>query len=155
MKKQLTRFALLVLVLWLGIQLVPVDRDNPPTKAVIPAPAEVRMVLERSCFDCHSNETRWPWYSYIAPASWFVAEHVHDARKDLNLTEWPLFDTEAQQFFLGEMRKQLEAETMPLDSYLLLHWDARLSDAERSQLLAWIEEEVNLLSDSDLGVWNP
>ena len=146
MKRLLTRGALVVLAVLLVLQLVPVDRDNPPAKLQIPAPPEVQAVLERSCYDCHSNQTRWPWYSYVAPASWFVAEHVHDGRGDLNFTEWPLMDTEAQQFYLGEMKKQLEQRNMPLRSYLLLHWQARLSDAERDLLLAWIDEEIDLLS---------
>lgn len=155
MRKLLTRVGLVVLILLLAIQFVPVERTNPPAKLEIPAPAEAHAVLERSCYDCHSNQTRWPWYSYVAPASWFVADHVRDGRKDLNLTEWPLMDTERQLFFLGEMRKQIEEENMPLDSYLLLHWGARLSDDERGMLLAWIDEEIGLLSSSDLGDWNP
>lgn len=148
MKKLLTRFALVLLVLLLAAQLVPVERTNPPAKSEILAPIEVQAVLERSCFDCHSNKTRWPWYSRVAPASWFVARHVREAREDLNLTEWPLMDAEAQQFFLGEMRKQLEAGNMPLDSYLLLHWGARLNDTERELLLTWIDEEISLLTDA-------
>ena len=155
MKKLLSRAALVVLVLLLAIQLVPVERTNPKSKLEIPAPAEVRAVFERSCYDCHSNRTRWPWYSYVAPASWFVIRHVKDAREDLNLTEWPMLDFEAQLFYLGEMRKQIEEENMPLDSYLLLHWGARLSDTERGLLLDWIDEEVGLLSNPGLGDWNP
>jgi hypothetical protein len=147
MKKLLTRVVLVVLVLLLAIQLIPVERTNPPVKLEIPAPAEAHALLERSCYDCHSNRTRWPWYSYVAPASWFVIRHVRDGRKDLNMTEWPLMDTEAQLFFLGEMKKQLEERNMPLESYLLLHWGARLGDAERDALLAWIDEEIVLLSE--------
>jgi len=148
MKKLLTRSAFVAVILLLAIQLVPADRANPPAKLEIPATAEVRAVLERSCYDCHSNHTRWPWYSYVAPASWFVIGHVRDAREDLNLTEWPLMDTEGQLFFLGEMRKQIEEKNMPLKSYILLHWGARLSDADRDLLLAWVDEEIGLLSDS-------
>ena len=87
MKKLLTRFALVLLVLLLAAQLVPVERTNPPVKSEILAPTDVQAVLERSCFYCHSNRTRWPWYSRVAPASWFVARHVREAREDLNLTE--------------------------------------------------------------------
>jgi hypothetical protein len=147
MKRLLTRIALSVLVLLLAAQLVPIERTNPPAKLEIPAPAEVGRVLERSCYDCHSNRTQWPWYSYVAPASWFVIRHVRDARENLNLTEWPLMDIEGQLFFLGEMKKQIAADKMPLDSYLLLHWGARLSDTDRSLLLAWIDEEIGLLSE--------
>lgn len=135
-----------LVALLLVIQLIPVDRSNPPAKLEIPAPAGVSEVLQRSCYDCHSYYTRWPWYSYVAPASWFVVRHVRDAREDLNMTEWPLLDVEKQLFFLGEMKEQIKANNMPLTSYLLIHWDARLTDEERSELLAWIDEEVLLLS---------
>lgn len=155
MKKLLTRLALAALVLLLAIQLIPAERTNPPATLEIPAPTEIRAVLERSCFDCHSNRTRWPWYSYVAPASWFVIRHVRDGRSDLNMTEWPLLNAQDQLFFLGEMKKQIKGGTMPLNSYLLLHWDARLSEAEREMLLVWIDEEVNLLSAAGMGDWNP
>ncbi len=142
-----TRIALVVVTLLLAAQLVPVERTNPPATVEILAPSEVHAVLRRSCYDCHSNRTRWPWYARVAPASWFVTRHVRRGRSNLNLTEWPFLDGQAQQFFLGEMRKQISERTMPLDSYLLLHWGARLSDAERSLLLDWIDEEIGLLSD--------
>jgi hypothetical protein len=135
-----------LVVLLLVIQLVPVERSNPPAKLEIPAPSGVSEVLQRSCYDCHSNNTRWPWYSYVAPASWFVVRHVRDGRKDLNMTEWPLMDVEKQLFFLGEMKEQIKAKEMPLTSYLLVHWGARLTDDERSELLAWIDDEILLLS---------
>jgi len=144
--KLLTGVAIAVLMVLVAIQWVPIDRTNPPAKLEIAAPANVRAVLERSCFDCHSNRTKWPWYSRVAPASWFVIRHVDDARKDLNMTEWPMFDVQAQLFYLGEMKKQIADENMPLASYLLLHRDAKLSDADRELLLTWIDEEVGLLS---------
>ena len=146
MKKLLTRIVLAVLILLLAAQVIPVERDNPPAKLEIPAPTEVREMLERSCYDCHSNRTQWPWYSRVAPTSWFVASHVRDGQENLNLTEWPLLDVEAQQFFLGEMKEQIKLQKMPLGSYLILHWDARLSDSERALLVNWIDEEVALLS---------
>ena len=146
MRKLLTRTALAVVAIFLIAQWIPVDRSNPPTKVEIPAPAAVHEMLQRSCYDCHSNRTQWPWYSRVAPVSWFVAKHVREGRENLNLTEWPLMEVEAQLFFLGEMKEQIEAANMPLDSYLIVHWDARLSAAERAMVLDWIDEEVGLLS---------
>lgn len=146
MNKILTRCGLAFLLLLFAVQYIPIDRSNPPSKIEISAPAAVSAVLERSCYDCHSNRTQWPWYSRVAPVSWFVTRHVRQARENLNLTEWPILDFEAQQYFLGEMKEQIEQERMPLDSYLLLHRDARLSDSDRALLLGWIEEEVALLS---------
>jgi hypothetical protein len=133
-------FVLLVLA-----QLVPVDRSNPPALIEIAAPPEVMALLERSCYDCHSNRTSWPWYAFVAPVSWWVVDHVHEARGDLNLTEWPGMDFEQQQFYLGEMKEKIKSQEMPLPSYLLVHRDARLSAAERSQLVEWIDAEVALL----------
>src|SRR5438874_1058331 len=71
-----------------AIQLVPVERTNPSATKPIEAPAEVTAVLRRSCYDCHSNETRWPWYAYVAPVSWLVADDVKDGRAKLNFSSW-------------------------------------------------------------------
>ena len=146
MRKLLTAIGSVLVAGLLVVQLIPVERSNPPVKLEIPAPAGVSEMLQGSCYDCHSNRTQWPWYSRLAPASWFVAKHVREGRKNLNLTEWPLLDVEKQLFFLGEMKKQIKAKNMPLTSYLLVHWDARLTDDERSELLAWIDDEILLLS---------
>jgi len=73
---------------FLGVQLVPVDRTNPPVESAVAAPAEVRSILRRSCFNCHSYETEWPWYGYVAPLSWLVAHHVHEAREEMNFSTW-------------------------------------------------------------------
>jgi len=118
-------------------QLIPVHRDNPPVKNEVDAPPAVRAILDRACYDCHSNRTRWPWYSHVAPVSWFVAHHVHEGRSDLNFTEWPLFDFEAQDMAMSEIAKQMRHRAMPLKSYLLLHPEARLTDAEIDTLIHW------------------
>ena len=146
MKRFATRAAFAVLALLVAIQFVPVERSNPPVRAEIQVAGEVRAVLERSCFDCHSNRTRWPWYSRVAPVSWYVVRHVSHARGDLNLSEWPVHDFESQKYFLAEMKEVLEEGEMPLDSYLLVHRGARLSAAERALLLDWIDRESDLLA---------
>jgi hypothetical protein len=69
-------------------QLVPLDRSNPPVSAEVPATPEVRAILKRSCYDCHSNETRWPWYAYAAPMSWLLVYDVHEAREHMNFSTW-------------------------------------------------------------------
>lgn len=119
------------------IQFKTVDRTNPPVEADLVAPAAVKDVLRRACYDCHSHETRWPWYSRLVPVSWWLAEHVQRGRADLNFSQWPLFDTEVQGHFLRDIEKQLEDGTMPLRSYLLGHPDARLTSAEKTLLIQW------------------
>lgn len=114
------------------IQLVPYGRahTNPPV-AVEPAwdlPA-TRSLADRACFDCHSNETRWPWYSHLAPTSWLVQDHVDEGRRILNFSEWNRSYEEA-----GEAAESVLEGEMPPASYLLLHPDARLSPSERDRL---------------------
>ena len=86
----------LVCVLLLA-QLFPVNRENPPVESEVPASAEVRRVLRSSCYDCHSHETRWPWYSRAAPFSWLVAHDVSHAREHLNFSAWNRYDAREQR----------------------------------------------------------
>lgn len=123
----------------MALQLVPVERSNPPIRSDVDAPAEVEAILRRACYDCHSHETRWPWYSYVAPVSWFVVDHVKHGRGDLNFSDWPAFDFEAQDLALSDVREQITKGEMPLPSYLILHRDARLSEDDRAVLLEWAE----------------
>ena len=115
------------------IQFVPYGRDhtNPPVTQDAPWPsAEARQLAVRACYDCHSNETRWPWYSNVAPMSWFVQDHIDDGRNNLNFSEWDRpQDTD-------ELAESVREGEMPLRSYLVLHSSARLSGAEREELLA-------------------
>lgn len=124
--------------LFLLIQLIPVEQTNPQVEVDLVAPAPVKDILRRSCYDCHSHETSWPWYSRVAPFSWWLAEHVAEGRADLNFSQWPLFDIEARELMLRDIEKQLVDGTMPLRSYVLGHREARLSDRDREVLLEWV-----------------
>lgn len=123
------------------IQLVPVKRDNPPDKTEVPAPAEVKAVLKRACYDCHSNHTQWPWYSHVAPVSWLVARDVHNGRHEVNFTDWPFFDQDDQDHIFEHTAKQMEKRAMPLPMYLLMHPKARLTEDERRMLISWAKGE--------------
>jgi hypothetical protein len=132
------RWAGLVLVLILiGIQFIPVKRTNPPVRSELTAPSDVHSILRRACYDCHSNETQWPLYSYVAPASWFVVGDVNHGRSDLNFSEWPAFDFEAQEHAFKDIEEQISKGEMPLQSYTLIHRDAKLSQGDRDTLLRW------------------
>ena len=119
------------------IQFIPVDRTNPPVETDVPATAEVRAVLRRSCYDCHSNETAWTWYSRIAPVSWLIARDVHEGRKQLNFSTWNRLTTAAQNKALHESWEKVAEGEMPLWFYLPMHPEARLSSQDRSALHAW------------------
>ena len=133
--------------LFLLMQFVPVERSNPPVQADLQAPAAVREVLVRACYDCHSHETQWPWYSRIAPMSWWIAGHVADGRKDLNFSRWPTFDFAGQELILAEIEKQVASGHMPPRSYAFGHPEARLTGAEKEVLLQWIRAGVGAEDD--------
>ena len=124
-------------VLLLGIQLVPVNRSNPPVQGELDAPADVMAVVEESCYDCHSNETTWPWYAYVAPVSWLVAHDVEEGREHLNFSAWTSYDADERADKLEEIWDEVEEGKMPLGKYVRLHGEAALTDADLEVLRAW------------------
>ncbi|MEO7192985.1 MAG: heme-binding domain-containing protein [Vicinamibacterales bacterium] len=121
------------------VQFIRADRSNPPPEIEMPAPPEVQTILRRSCYDCHSNQTRWPWYSNVAPVSWVVARDVHQGRQHLNLSTWNRLSLEKQPRAIREIWEQVAEGEMPMSLYLPLHPDARLSADDKATLLAWAE----------------
>ena len=129
------------ILLVLGIQLIPVPRANPEVVAPITVPDDVRMVLENSCYDCHSNLTEWPWYSRVAPVSWLVYKDVKKGRDELNFSEWGEYSDRRRDHKLEEVEEKVSEGEMPLKVYLPLHPEARLSDADRQTLIEWSRAE--------------
>lgn len=140
-------FALLV-----GIQLIRPARGNPPVdqshtlEAVVLVPPRVESILQRSCNDCHSDLTSWPWYSNVAPVSWFVIDHVDEGRRHVNFSEWLRRDTKNPGEYTRErfqaMCKQVQTYDMPLTSYLLLHRAAKLSEGDIETICQWTKTGV-------------
>jgi hypothetical protein len=120
------------------IQIVPAgQRENPPVTGEIEAPSEVLEVLRRACYDCHSNQTRWPWYSRVAPVSWMISRDVRAGRFQINFSTWQEVPAQYRILYRMEIVKQVEAETMPLPKYLWLHRDARLDPGDIDLLRRW------------------
>ena len=132
-----------LLILFIIIQFIPYGRDH-TNPAVVAEPAwdsaVTRDLAVRACFDCHSNETEWAWYSNIAPVSWLVQQHVDEGREELNFSEWHL-PQEAD-----EAAETVREGSMPTRDYLLLHPEARLSDEE---LMMLIDGLVATFGDDD------
>jgi hypothetical protein len=137
-RMRILKFALAALVLiGIGIQFVPVKDigSNPPARFAIDAPPAAAAILRRSCFDCHSNETKWPLYSRIAPGSWLMAQDVHNGRNHLNFSEWGSVDEDERQDDLESCWDQVEAGDMPPKKYLYpFHMKSKLSDADKAVL---------------------
>jgi len=123
-------------------QLVPAERTNPPSKGDVAAPRPVAATLRRACYDCHSNETRWPWYSRVAPLSWVIVRHVTEGRRQINFSEWGAYYPNTRRRKLQWMSRALREEKMPPWSYGLMHPDARLTAADRAALEQWIESAL-------------
>jgi hypothetical protein len=122
-------------------QLVPVSRTNPPVEAEIVVAPDMRALLRRACWDCHSHETVWPWYAWVAPVSWLVAHDVNHGREELDFSRFESYERKKQRKKLGQIGEEVEEEHMPLWYYLLLHPAARLAVEERRGLIAWAEAE--------------
>ena len=127
---------------FVAIQLVPASRENPPVEGDVGAPTEVASILRRSCYDCHSHETRWPWYSGIAPMSWLVAGDVRDGRKHLNFSRWNRLDEGKRLHALEEIDEVLVEGEMPLRAYLLTHPGAELTPADVATLREWAHAQA-------------
>jgi hypothetical protein len=129
----------------LAAQWIRVERVNPTMSSGSPlaAPAQIDALLSRACYDCHSNETRWPWYSRIAPVSWLIARDVALGRKELNFSEWGSYYPQTRRRKLQWMDRVLRDRSMPPWAYRLMHPGARLTRAERAMLASWIESGIS------------
>lgn len=103
--------------------------------------AEMAGMLKAACYDCHSNQPRYPWYASVAPMSWSVAEHIEHGRDELNFSEWATFSARRRDHKLEEMIEEVEEGNMPLKGYVIMHKDAKLSDEQIEMLRAWVEQE--------------
>ncbi|MDP2274751.1 MAG: heme-binding domain-containing protein [Archangium sp.] len=123
------------------IQVVRPDQSNPPVTGEIQAPAEVMSLLKRSCYDCHSNETKWPWYSQVAPVSWLVTKDVNDGRKHLNFSVWQGSEEGRKLKKFKEIAEEVGDGEMPMAIYLPLHPEAKLTPAETTLLVEWARRD--------------
>jgi hypothetical protein len=139
--------AVVLAVIFVGIQFVRPARTNPAIDQPQTIEAHTQMtpqvgkILERACNDCHSNKTNWPWYSNVAPVSWWVIDHVDHGREHLNYSEWARLRPSDQSKTLQEICEEVTDGNMPLPSYLPLHPNARLSEEDKKTICDWTEAE--------------
>jgi hypothetical protein len=106
-------------------------------------PAEISSILRNSCYDCHSSQTSYPWYSKVAPASWLLAKDIRDGRDDLNFSDWGSYSKRHQIKNLRKIKEEVTSGAMPLKKYLLIHRHAKLSQEQRTALVNWTDETTN------------
>lgn len=109
---------------------------------IYPMPAGVYTVLKNACYDCHSNHTQYPWYAHIQPAASYLAQHIRAGKKDLNFSTYGNYSPKRKRNKLKHIREQVNTGKMPLPSYTLLHPEARLTPAQKTMLLHWIDSTL-------------
>jgi len=152
MKKWL-KIAVIVIVVFLAVaQFIRPSFVNPPVDpaktlfATAPVPPAIQSTLERACNDCHSNKTVYPWYSKVAPISWWLASHINDGRRQVNFSEWAGYTQKRKLHKLKNICDQVKQGDMPLKVYLPMHPKARLSGADRAAICAWTAAETSRLN---------
>lgn len=128
----------ILLLSFLGIQFIDVSNTNPPVIGEIQVSPEIRTVLKKSCYDCHSNETNWPWFSKVAPVSWYVIDKVDSARSYLNFSEWNKYNSRQRNKKLDDILKKVTADEMPLSYYTFLNPNATLDFNKKAIIKKWI-----------------
>lgn len=134
-----TRIAFGSVLAFAAIQVVTCERSNPPVNADIRVAQDVKSVLRRACYDCHSNETRWPWYSHVAPVSWLVHRDVSEGRVALNFSDWESLPPEKQAKLRHESGEEVTEGEMPPRLYTPLHPHAILSSADKQLVQNWAQ----------------
>ena len=140
-----------LLLAFTGMQFIQPARNK--SGEVLPAdiqkiyavPGKVLAVLQNSCYDCHSNNTRYPWYSFIQPGAWWMASHIRKGKADLNFSAFGAYSNRRQQSKLQAIANSIKDETMPLSSYTLLHKNAILKPGDKTVLLDWIKTTTDSL----------
>ncbi len=138
--------AVLVVAIVLVIQVIPVERNVstvPPGQSferTQKVPANVAAILKVSCYDCHSNNSRYPWYSELQPGAWFMARHIKKGKEELNFDEFNNYSKRRKKAKIKSIISQIEKDEMPLKSYRMMHGNARLSADEKKELLDFFRD---------------
>ncbi|GLB53748.1 heme-binding protein [Neptunitalea chrysea] len=107
-------------------------------------PSEVATILKTSCYDCHSNNTNYPWYGSVAPVSYILANHVNDGKKHLDFSRWGTYNQRQKEHILEEIREEVEERHMPLTSYINMHEEAAMTNDEIKTIIDWIDTSLSM-----------
>ncbi|MBU8881587.1 heme-binding domain-containing protein [Kaistella sp. DKR-2] len=135
----------ILLVAFILIQFFPIDKNNPaPTPqmdflTIKKTPETTAALIRNSCYDCHSNETKYPWYTNVQPFAWFLKSHIDEGRKKLNFSTFATYEPKRQAHKLAETVEMIEKGEMPLDSYVLIHSEAKLTAPQQQELIQYFK----------------
>lgn len=136
----------ILLVLFVIIQFFRIDKTNPPVNkgmdflTVKNTPEPVATNIRNACYDCHSNETKYPWYCNVQPFAWFLKDHIDEGRKELNFSTYATYEPKRQAHKMEEAAELVQNGEMPLESYLLMHAEAKLTDAQKKEMISYFKK---------------
>lgn len=131
------KILLWIVGIFILIQLIPIDRTNKPVDRkqnfvdIVKPPKEVSQILINACYDCHSNEVKYPKYAYVAPISWSIKHHVNEGRERVNFSVWSTYNNDQKNHIIDDILETVESKEMPLKGYLPMHPEANLTEAQR------------------------
>lgn len=146
-KKKIIRYILIGVAAFLIIaQFFPIDKTNPTSEpsldflTIEKPPAEIATMIKNSCYDCHSNHTKYPWYTNVAPVSWWIKGHIDHGKEHLNFSEWGSYSAKKANHKIEECHEMVEGTEMPLLTYWLVHPEAKMSTEQRAAMVAWFKK---------------
>ncbi|AWM14630.1 MAG: hypothetical protein CMP76_15230 [Flavobacterium sp.] len=137
---------LILLIVFVGIQFIPTKRNQsesvPNTDFMIVnnVPNNIKATLQTSCYDCHSNNTSYPWYNTVQPVAWFLENHIEEGKAELNFSEWDNYSNRRKKSKLKSIVSQIKDNKMPLSSYTFIHKNTIISNNQKKEIIAWINE---------------
>lgn len=143
--------AWILLIAFVGIQFFPIERNQSEAEyatdfmRINNVPSAIQNKIEVSCYDCHSNNTKYPWYNKVQPVAWFLEDHIKEGKDELNFNEWGDYSDRRKNSKLRSIISQIEDDEMPLDSYTLIHRDAKFSESEKKEILKYMTQLKNKL----------
>lgn len=150
------KLLIVLLVAFVIIQFFRIDKTNPaPTPGmdflnIKNTPESTAKLIKNGCYDCHSNESKYPWYSNIQPIAWFLKKHIDDGRKELNFSTFATYEPKRQAHKLQEAAEMIENGAMPLESYILMHPEAKFTEAQKKEIIDYfnsIESEIRTVNN--------
>ncbi|WP_416441686.1 heme-binding domain-containing protein [Leeuwenhoekiella sp. A16] len=143
--------AWILLIAFVGIQFFPTERNQSEAEyatdfmEVNTVPPMIQNKIEVSCYDCHSNNTKYPWYNKVQPVAWFLEDHIEEGKDELNFNEWGDYSDRRKNSKLRSIISQIEDDEMPLDSYTFIHRDAKFSESKKKDILKYMTQLKNKL----------
>ena len=152
---RIKKIGLAILIVLTGIQFIkPASNENGQAlpsdiSTTISIPSNVQLILQTACYDCHSNNTNYPWYTYLQPVGWMLANHIRHGKKELNFNEFGSYTARRQRSKLKAIANQVKDGEMPLNSYTLMHKDARLTREQKQLIIEWVQKTKDGLEQNN------